>query len=383
MLVSGGADWLVCQGPAAQPFRVPDPNKVLTALRAKPFRAPEQAADLPTEMLVCPWGDSHALDGSLVRVNEETLRVFAANQAKGFETVALDFEHETYRKDLPEPKVIAANAKPEIRKGEGIYLVDLQWTEQGAVAARGHHYKDLSPVVLRSDAGVVQFLHSVALCRNGQLQGLEFFSASLPASVAPGEAPNATATDNKPTKTKTTNMDSLTGLLTALGCDIPENATDDQLKALAAEQVETLKQAKADADKKPADPAASETDLGKKLDAFTARLDAIEQRGDKDEKLRLIALATNAGKIIPIKEETLLKLSVPDLDEMLKGLPAGQVATSSRFGSDRQHLGGGSSKQGPTEHERFAMKALSISPEDWEKYKPLIQAEAAELQSDN
>ena len=133
--------------------------------------------DLPTRVKLFNWGTNDTIYGPII-VNDRTIEVFEANQkAKGYESVALDFNHNTVP-DSPEyvkgaAKDIAAYGTPTIIKGDGMYLENIQYTPVGKEKAR--NYQDLSPAILDED-GVVTDLHSVALTPNGAVKGLTFYS---------------------------------------------------------------------------------------------------------------------------------------------------------------------------------------------------------------
>jgi len=61
--------------------------------------------------------------------------------------------------------------------GDGLYLTALSYTPSGNKYAR--EYRDLSPAVLLDDDGEVIFCHSVALCPQGEVRGLSFYSVDV------------------------------------------------------------------------------------------------------------------------------------------------------------------------------------------------------------
>jgi phage I-like protein len=113
-------------------------------------------------------------------VDTSTLAGFAERQrVKGWETVAIDFEHETVPgvgAASAEPKRVAGYGTPVVREGVGIFLTDIQWTAAGREFAC--NYTDRSPVVTLGADGRVEGVQSVALCRQGAIYGLSFFSAA-------------------------------------------------------------------------------------------------------------------------------------------------------------------------------------------------------------
>lgn len=262
---------------------------------------------LPTEIVVAPWGESRKAGGGVVRVGKKTLAALAANQAKaGYTEIALDFNHNTYEeKDgkpvrPAEPIKIAAYGTLSVREGVGIVFTPTRWTPEGREHYQGGHYRDLSPTVAQDVDGEVLFVHSVALCRQGVIENLHAYSATVEIEVE--------------SKTQST-MDPKALLLKLL--NLPETATDEEIAAAA----ETLagKLAAMGADKKEEKPAADMAAYS----ALAARVDAMEKES-------LVAKAVAAGKVIPLSAEAIKALPLSALAATLDALPPGKVATSAK-----------------------------------------------------
>ena len=148
------------------------------------------ANNLPGEIQVLKWGDNQTTQG-IVRVGKKTLACLAANQAStGFEEVCLDFAHNTVEGSPTykgEPvQVAATHCKPEVREGEGLFLMSVNWTDEGKEFAA--HYPDVSGAVGLDESGEVIFIHSAGICRQGCARDIKLFSASLPVLDGPQEA---------------------------------------------------------------------------------------------------------------------------------------------------------------------------------------------------
>jgi phage I-like protein len=207
-------------------------------VQLKPYRISNGAAvlkELPRRIKLADWGVNASVNGPVV-VNDVTARLLPMNQAKlGFDRVALDYEHNTVPgtpafKAETEPRKVAAYGIPLVIAGEGLFLDDLQYTPSGREFAR--EYIDLSPTPLQADGGVVTFLHSAALCRQGAIEGLSFFSVMM--DEAPVED-GMQIVDNP--QEEALLMDKIMALLKkALGLkeDADENAVIDGLKAFSA-----------------------------------------------------------------------------------------------------------------------------------------------------
>lgn len=288
------------------------------------------AEALPTEIKLLGWGDNPSLKGN-IRVGAKTLAALSANQNQlGFDKVGLDYEHQSvegHKNFKAAPREYAAYGVPEVREGDGLYLVSLTWTPSGRANAK--NYCDLSPVVLRQDGEVV-FLHSVALCPQGAVAGLEFFNAD--ASLETLSVKNPMNEDLKK-------------LLCALfGCE----DSADEAAILSAGQ------AFAEKIKKTGDqPEQTE------LTALAARLEAMATRLDDQERGRVLEDALRAGKLVPNSART---LPLEQLTALVAELPAGQVPVDKRTPESVQAL---SAQVSATDLAVAAQ--LGLKPEDLTK----------------
>lgn len=162
---------------------VKNANTVLVPLRSPIANGALTAAALPTRLKIMGWGDNPSVKGN-ARFSEHSAATLPARQKlTGFEKIALDFEHNTvpgspeYER-TNEPRRVAAYGVPTVIAGDGLYLESLEWTPSGKAEAL--NYADLSPAVEFDAAGNIVFVHSVALTRNGAVEGLSFFSVNLP-----------------------------------------------------------------------------------------------------------------------------------------------------------------------------------------------------------
>lgn len=246
------------------------------------------------------WGQNPGAKGTFI-VNNTTLAELPKNQAAtNFDTIALDFEHNsvpespTYR---GEPVKVAAHGVPEVVAGQGLFLNNIQWTPEGREHVGNGHYKDLSPSILHNAKGEVLFIHSAAACRQGALVG---GSINLTADSPILKLTNS----NDPMR------EQLLKLLTAAGVTIPADATDEQLTALATEaegKLKTLSAAPADkaAKAKPEDAAGIEG-LRSEVGALKTTLTTLSttlaslQAGNESAQVNLILNSAAAeGKVVP------------------------------------------------------------------------------------
>jgi hypothetical protein len=245
------------------------------------------AADkLPAELQLLRWGRNASTRGELV-VDEAAARALGANQARaGFAEVAIDFEHNTVPGSpefarTAEPRPVAGYGTPEIRAGQGLFLKNIRWTPSGEANAK--LYADLSPAVRLGPGGSVELVHSVALTRNGAVEGLTFHSAD----------------ENK--KENMNEIEKLTGEVTALATRL--GAVETALK-------------------------------GAEITALSARLGKMEEA----EKSRLVVLFAQTGKVPkdkegkPLSMEALGAMTVEDLLVLHANSPGNIVPLSAQGG---------------------------------------------------
>lgn len=283
--------------PAASAIPAAPPSLVKLAAPAVAAKAVQKGKiPLPAELVICPWGTSYDLTGAPVTVNETTVAELAAMQAKyGFDEVALDFSHNTTPlKDadgnpLPakEPQPIAAMGKLSVLAGRGIVFTPTSWTPDGEQFYTGRHYKDLSPTVGKNDKGEVNFIHSVALTRSGQIADLHAYGAE--------GLPTLTTLQNAPTM-ETTALDYKSLLLQKLG--LPETATDEEIVA---------KQ--------------STPDVTPLAVVTTPDVTALAARMDLMERNNLVSEATRSGKVINLSRESVNAMPLTALAELIEKTP--------------------------------------------------------------
>lgn len=245
------------------PLRTPISNGALVAGR------------LPSRLKVLGWGENPSVKG-IVTAADRTARVLLANQkSRGFEKVALDFEHNTvpgspeYERSQ-EPRKVAGYGTLEIIPAEGVFLNALEWTPAGQADAL--NFADLSPAVELDAEGHVLFIHSIALTRAGAVEGLSFFNVHL---------------NTKPTMAeKFITLAALAALFS-----LPDTASE-------ADVIGKLKDRLT-----PASPP-DLTPLNTQLGTLDARVKKIEEAGNKG--IATLS-ATLDGKVITLSAEDLAK----------------------------------------------------------------------------
>ncbi len=180
--------------------------------------------ELPPRLKLLNWGTNKSTKGQII-VGQKTAATLAANQRRfGYDRVGIDYNHQSlpgHTNFKPDPREMAAYGVPSVVPGEGLFLEDIAWTPSGKQYAS--NYSDLSPAPLL-DSGEVTFLHSVALCPQGCVDGLTFLSATLPMIHQ---------------KTSAEILDELRKLAAKL-FNLPETAPEDELLASGRDYVENL-----------------------------------------------------------------------------------------------------------------------------------------------
>lgn len=279
---------------------------------------------LPERMLILPWGEHEAVDGSKIKLNDQTIATFFATQKrKGWDRIALDFEHNTVKgtpeyERTKEPRSVAAFGEAEIEPGVGLFLRALSWTPDGQANFR--NYCDLSPTPLMLKDGTIIGLHSVALCRHGAVA-----DAGKPFSV---EA-----------NTKEDGMDWKKWMCELLGK--PEDTSDEDLKAAMGERLKALSTEAAQVAAAGAVAPIQATvatlqgavsalpeNLSATLTALSADVVALKQtvadqaagmlKRDRDA---LLAQAAREGKVVALSADAIEALSVEQLREHVAALP--------------------------------------------------------------
>lgn len=328
----------------------------------------EKDKPLPSRMVVMPWGESVINKGEILRVNETTLRELPANQARvNFDRVALDFNHNTVEGSKAyqgEPAKVAAYASPAVVAGEGLVYEDIQYTPEGEAALRGGHYIDFSPAVKTNSAGEVTFVHSTAICRQGQIRGLSIFSAADPFGD-----------DHNPNDKNTMDPKKLLLTLLCLSADASDTEIEaaakkagelpDTLQTLSATvdaQADTIKTLSADLKtlQGKAETVSLDAAAADQLKTLSAQVADLVERDEYRERSAIKNEAIAQGKIVPLSAE---KMELEAFRTLCSELPADQVPVERRT---PEHIKVLSSQ--PDSGADVVRGALGISEDDWEKH---------------
>jgi hypothetical protein len=287
----------------------------LKKIPVTPFRISNGALaseNMPTSLKILDWGTNESTQGRVI-LDEKSVEVFATNQrALGYERVAIDYEHATVPgspayEESGEPRPVAGYATPRIKPGDGLYLEEIEWTPSGKANAK--NYADLSPAPRLNAERRVLMLHSTALCRNGAIYGLSFFSAIKPSSNDPSMSDLATLA---------TQLEKLNTSLASF--ETRMKAVEDRKPA----EVTVLSAKGADGNIVTLNVA----DLVTRLAGVETKLTAAQTAAESAEKATLIARFAAEGKA-PLGEdgkalsaETLQTFTAGELKRLLANTPA-------------------------------------------------------------
>lgn len=277
------------------------------------------AAKLPRRIKVLNWGDNPNSHGKRVNVGPLFAKCLNADTYP-YRKVALDFEHNTFPgtaayKESKEPRPVAGFGTIEAVEGEGVFITMASWTPDGEKMAA--NYADVSAGAVTDDDGNLIAVASVALCRTGAVDGMDFVEAPLSGGVSsalsgiinqgraePGHHDNQ--------KGKAMNYKAL--LLKTLG--LGEDATDEAIQAAVAKVAE----------KKPEEDAAAlsaavKTAVAEAVKPIEEKVAALSAAAVAHEKADLIAGAAREGKVIALGADAIGKITVEDLKATIAKTP--------------------------------------------------------------
>lgn len=317
----------------------------------------------PSRLKALPWGETKTRDGLLV-VNEQSGEIIRQRMsAQRRDRVRIDREHATAF--LPalkrKPEDILGYGDVEVVKGEGIFLTNIEWTAAGKAAWTS--LPDISPAFnSRKKDHVVTNLESVALCCDGEIEGLTLCSA---------DAGDGDGTYLQPTKELMNDL--IIELLKKAGIEVPEGADDATLRDLALKHLEGGGEVKTEASKETKDEEKPElmSAVLKRLDKMEAAEVSRTASATAAEIEEIKREASAAGKVIPYSDEEIKTLSItpPQLRACVAKLPAGAVPLEGRSGKAAGEAQKSGEKQVTlTAADKQMCELYGLSEEDFKKH---------------
>lgn len=272
------------------------------------------AAKLPRRIKVLNWGDNPNCHGKRVNVGEMFVKCLNADSYP-YRKVALDFEHNTFPgtaayKESQEPRPVAGFGEIEAVPGDGVYLTMSSWTPEGEKMAV--NYADVSAGAVTDKDGNLVAVASVALCRAGAVEGMDFVEAPLSGDVSSALSgiinnPPAPQSGSGAVNKKGKAMDYKALLLKLLG--LGEDATDEAIQAA----FDALPKKPAKEEQDATLSAAVKAAVAEAVKPIEAKVAALSAAAVEHEKADLVAEAAREGKVVALGADALAKISVEDL----------------------------------------------------------------------
>lgn len=265
------------------------------------------AAKLPRRIKVLNWGENPNCHGRRVNVGPLFAKCLSA-AVYPYRQVALDFEHNTFPgtaayKESREPRPVAGFGSIEVVEGRGVYLTMSSWTPEGERMAV--NYADVSAGAVTDEDGNVVAVSSVALCRAGAVDGMDFVEAPLSGGVS--SALSGIINNNNQEGQA---MDFKALLIKSLG--LGDDATDEAIQAALAKALERKPDENQEA-RQAAMSAAVKAAVAEAVKPIQEQVAALSAAAVAHEKRDLVAEAAREGKVVALSADALAKLSVEDL----------------------------------------------------------------------
>lgn len=152
--------------------------------------------NIPTRVLLAPWGQVESTNGSFV-VDEESVRLALDAFDEHATDLPIDYEHQTLGGTYasPDGRAPAAGWIKRLESQPGVGLVaHIEWTQQATTMLTAKEYRYLSPVAIvrKTDRKLVA-IHSAALTNKPAIKGMQPIvnRAKLELSVDDGVNPLA------------------------------------------------------------------------------------------------------------------------------------------------------------------------------------------------
>lgn len=310
------------------------------------------AAKLPRRIKVLNWGDNPNCHGKRVHVGALFVKCLNADTYP-YRKVALDFEHNTFPgtaayKESKEPRPVAGFGTIEAVEGDGVYITMSSWTPEGEKMAA--NYADVSAGAVTDKEGNLVAVASVALCRAGAVDGMDFVEAPLSGGIS--SALSGIINNNQKGQQA---MDYKALLLKLLG--LGEDATDEAIQAALDAAGKKPTQEEQDAALSAAVKAAVE----EAVKPINEKVAALSAAAEAHEKADLIAEAAREGKVIALGADAIGKITVEDLKATIAKtpvtVPLNAKTPTNLAGGDARHPG-----EVPEELRQIALNC-GVSPD--------------------
>jgi phage I-like protein len=322
------------------------------------------AAKLPRRIKVLNWGDNPNCHGKRVNVGPLFVKCLAA-ETYPYRKVALDFEHNTFPgtaayKESQEPRAVAGFGTIEAVEGEGVFITMTSWTPEGEKMAV--NYADVSAGAVTDKEGNLVAVASVALCRAGAVDGMDFVEAPLSGDVS--SALSGIINNNQ--KKGKQDMDYKAMLLKLLG--LGEDATDEAIQAALdafGKKPKGGEQGTGNGEQDAALSAAVKAAVAEAVKPIEEKVAALSAAAENHEKQDLLGEAAREGKVVALGADALAKISVADLKATIEKTPV-TVPLSARTPGNLREQGTGNGEQVSEEMRQIALNC-GVSPDIFKK----------------
>lgn len=314
--------------------------------------------------------------------------IIADFEARQNDTV-IDYEHQTMLTvENGQPAPAAGWFSKLEWRGDGLYAVDVRWTERATALIEGEEYKYISPVfTYDKKTGDIKSLLNAALTNNPALDGMEAVAASQFSQLI-----------NQQTNQETLKMEGLMEQLRWL-LNLPVTATADEITAELQKAIDQIKTAAASAASVPgfdvvaliktqadqiaaltaaaANPDPSKFVAVETMQALQSQVAALSARINEKEVDQIVTAALSAGKILPPQEawaRNLGKQNIASLKEYLSGAQPIAALTSTQ--TDGTPPDGTSTGPQLDENQLAVCTAMGVAPAEFAKTLQAEQAQA-------
>lgn len=250
-----------------------------------------EISGVPTEIKILPMGQVHSQKGDFV-VDDESFELIRKQFKDRRLDLVIDYEHQT----LADVQAPAGGWIKDIYRGPDAIMAKVEWTQKAEEYLKNKEYRYLSPVVLvrKRDQKATE-IHSVALTNTPAIDGMFAIVNSL-------------NIDDISEGGETMNLKELAKLL-----GLPETATEEQIKAAAAEAAKAAEQLK---ELETKAPGGSETEPGvNEVVANSTILSMLDLKPDaKTEEVAATIMALKVGGVDTQKEVLALKKQMQEKD---------------------------------------------------------------------
>lgn len=307
------------------PKAAPDASLTLCAFRVAALDASGESP-FPKRLVICPAGSSDARSRGKIIVSADTFDGLQdrQNAMKLGMRLALDAEHCTvegtpaYLADK-EPRAVLGWATLTGSIEEGLVYDDIEPTPLGMEAWKNKQFQDISPAVFRRADGTVLAVHSAALCRHGELDGLTISAAAAGPRLTPFFTALSASlpSESKPMKP----TPELIALLAAIGITLAADADEPTMTTAIKEATTKVKES---AKSTEAEPAAMAAITGQ-ITTLSAQVKKLGDERDELQRAELMRQAAAEGKVIPLSDDVLKITPLAVLTDMVAKATPGAV----------------------------------------------------------